>query len=470
MKTTKRIIAVLLVFAMLFGVTATAGAAWNSEYPNNSNFIKISSAQVNSKISNDDTFIVMLYLPSCINCHLIGENVVSKWMTDYNKKVYGVDLTSDSFPRFAVEKYGSSVSTPVIAFIEDGNVVNSFAGDTEYSTLNSAFYEFLSHESSYVKVQGIDITSSSKSFFLGQNFYLTAKLTPSNATIKAVEWSSSDESVASVNPSGRVFALKPGTAVITAKSADGGYTDTCTVTVSDLYVTSLVITRLPYKTVYQVGETHSNDGLLLEVTYSNGDVKTLNCGYSWFPPYMDTPGQKEVEVRYGGKSVYYYITVEGEAEPDTPDIPDEPDEPTYNNVTSVDIVVDRNFDSSYTAQLSVKLNPSDAEYKKIDWYSSDSCVASVSSNGLVTLNSCDGTATITVKVTNKDGSAVTDSVTVDNYSNGGDEDNTDTGIDDPNGDSSDTQTDGGLFSMFLNLFVSMFGFFSAFISLIFAFI
>ncbi len=460
MKITKKILAVLLAFAMLFGATVTVNA-WNNEYLDNSNFIDITSAQVDSKISNGDTFIVMLYLPNCTNCVVLGNNVVNKWMTDYDETVYGVDLTDDGFPAFVIEKYGYSVGTPVIAFVEDGVVTDSFMGKSSDSeaNLNAAFYEYIMNDASSVRVQGVNIASSAN-FFSGQNYYLTATVSPSNATNKALEWSSSNESVASVNYNGRVYAHSPGTAVITVKTVDGGYTDSCVVTVSDLYVTSLVITRLPDKTVYQVGETHTNDGLLLEVTYSNGEVKTLDCGYSWYPPYMDNPGQKKVEIGYGGKWTYYYITVEGGSEPD------EPVTPTYKNATSVDIIVDRDFGDTNTAQLSAKINPSDAEYSRIDWLSSNISVANVNAYGLVTLNGSEGSAVITARVTNKDGSTVTDSITV-NYTNPGDGDEGSSEIED--GDGTQPENSGGILGAIFGFFLSMFDLFMAFISIIFAF-
>ena len=62
---------------------------------------------------------------------------------------------------------------------------------------------------------------------------LTATVAPDNATNKAVNWTSSDSTVAAVDQNGVVTALARGTAVITATAADGsGVSATCTVTVS----------------------------------------------------------------------------------------------------------------------------------------------------------------------------------------------------------------------------------------------
>ena len=61
---------------------------------------------------------------------------------------------------------------------------------------------------------------------------LTATVAPDNATNKAVNWTSSDSTVATVDQNGVVTAVDRGTATITVTTEDGNYTATCTVTVS----------------------------------------------------------------------------------------------------------------------------------------------------------------------------------------------------------------------------------------------
>ena len=51
---------------------------------------------------------------------------------------------------------------------------------------------------------------------VGESFALQEKVTPNNATMKTVSWSSSDETVATVDADGVVTVLKIGTCKITA--------------------------------------------------------------------------------------------------------------------------------------------------------------------------------------------------------------------------------------------------------------
>ncbi len=62
---------------------------------------------------------------------------------------------------------------------------------------------------------------------------LNGAVVPEDASVKGIVWSSSDTTVATVSETGLVSPLKNGTAVITAKSADGRVTisDTCALTI-----------------------------------------------------------------------------------------------------------------------------------------------------------------------------------------------------------------------------------------------
>lgn len=83
-----------------------------------------------------------------------------------------------------------------------------------------------------VAVTGVDLNKATLNLKVGKSATLVATVNPSNADNKAVVWSSSDESVATVDQNGKVTAKKVGTATITVTTVDGGYTDTCSVTVT----------------------------------------------------------------------------------------------------------------------------------------------------------------------------------------------------------------------------------------------
>ena len=85
--------------------------------------------------------------------------------------------------------------------------------------------------SGIVSVTGVSLNASNATISVGQSKQLVATVSPSSATNKKVTWSSSNSKVAKVDSSGKVTAVGSGTAVITAKTANGGKTAKCNVTV-----------------------------------------------------------------------------------------------------------------------------------------------------------------------------------------------------------------------------------------------
>lgn len=73
-----------------------------------------------------------------------------------------------------------------------------------------------------VKVTGIDITGNQPTMNVGETMQLTAVIKPENATNKAVVWSSKNETVATVDQTGKVKAHAPGLVdiVVTSKESN----------------------------------------------------------------------------------------------------------------------------------------------------------------------------------------------------------------------------------------------------------
>lgn len=80
-------------------------------------------------------------------------------------------------------------------------------------------------------VTGVSLNQTSATMEIGATLQLTATVSPSNATNKAVTWSS-NRPVASVDSNGLVTALAAGSATITVRTNDGSKTATCNVTVN----------------------------------------------------------------------------------------------------------------------------------------------------------------------------------------------------------------------------------------------
>ena len=85
-----------------------------------------------------------------------------------------------------------------------------------------------------IPVTGLTLNHTDLSREALDEFQLQATVSPENAANKNILWSSSDESVATVDANGKVRTLSKGVATITATAADGyGATATCTVRVTN---------------------------------------------------------------------------------------------------------------------------------------------------------------------------------------------------------------------------------------------
>ena len=102
-------------------------------------------------------------------------------------------------------------------------------------------------------VTGVTVEPTSKAIAVGEETQLTATVTPEDASIKTVTWSSSNTSVATVDSTGKVTGVSAGTATITVTTTDGGKTATCEITVGEVAVTGITLDK--ESALVEVGRT-----------------------------------------------------------------------------------------------------------------------------------------------------------------------------------------------------------------------
>ncbi len=113
-----------------------------------------------------------------------------------------------------------------------------------------------------IRVTGVHLSDTTKSLNLESRTQLTATVEPDNAANKNVTWSSSDGNVATVDENGLVTAVGTGTADIAAETQDGGYTASCTVTVTgstDVRVNGISLNKNKLELSYKATEQLTAD-------------------------------------------------------------------------------------------------------------------------------------------------------------------------------------------------------------------
>ncbi len=204
------------------------------------------------------------------------------------------------------------------------------------------------------------ITISDKSLTLEVDHYKTLRIKGTNSY---VSWSSDNSNVASVTKNGRVFANHTGTAKITATV--NGKKLTCRVNV--IYLKKEVTLdrgksyTLPLAGTKGKAVWSSNDESVATVS-DTGKVKAI------------APGTATITAKVDGKTLNSYITV-------------------INGIDRKNVVLELGGWAGYTQTL--KFSPKNLG--KVKWTSSNSKIATVSRNGLVTAKE-PGTVKITASV------------------------------------------------------------------------
>lgn len=144
-----------------------------------------------------------------------------------------------------------------------------------------------------VSVKKITIDQTLVELKVGRTLTLTATITPEDATNKALDWTSSDESVATVED-GKVTALSIGTAAITATAKDGsGKSASCVVSVvsnpnpDEILVENITLSKT--EVTLNVGET-----LKLTATVTPDDA--TDASLNWISTNEDVAMISEGEI------------------------------------------------------------------------------------------------------------------------------------------------------------------------------
>ena len=144
-------------------------------------------------------------------------------------------------------------------------------------------------------VNGVSLSYETLTMYKGKSATLKATVTPDTALNKEVSWTSSNESVATVNNNGVVSAISEGTTVITVKTSEGGYTATC----------ALTVIAEEEETPYNPDTTDSDIYFITDSTLSNGtydstaDEYTFSISKNYKQIYVNAP-EKVIVIELNG--------------------------------------------------------------------------------------------------------------------------------------------------------------------------
>jgi len=158
---------------------------------------------------------------------------------------------------------------------------------------------------STVAVTGVSLNKTSTTILVNGTEKLTATVAPDNATNKAVTWSTSDPTKATVE-NGTVTAKAAGTATITVTTADQNKTATCTVTVSATAVAVTGVSLNKTSTSITVGNTE-----LLTATIAPSGATNQNVTWSTSNAAIATVNEGTVTAKAAGSATITVTTADG---------------------------------------------------------------------------------------------------------------------------------------------------------------
>lgn len=275
-------------------------------------------------------------------------------------------------------------SSTVVLKIDENRTYSSRQGTVEFKQQNGNLKHTITiNQAGLIAVTSVELDQVNLSIYPGETAKLTATVKPENATDKTITWYTSEPSIAKVDNSGTVTALREGSAIITAKSGDK--TAVCNVQVC-VVVSSIQLNKT-YITIY-TGETYT---LVATVKPDNATDKTVN----WTSTNEEIASVDENgKVTAVKKGVATILAKAGNRTAECRVVVKVP-------VSSIEL--NKSELTLYEGEeeyLSATIYPEEASDETIIWRSSDYTIANLYSNGKV-IALKGGVATITAKAGDK---------------------------------------------------------------------
>lgn len=150
---------------------------------------------------------------------------------------------------------------------------------------------------------GITLNKKTIDLKVGASETLTATIEPANSNVAKPTWSSSDETIATVDANGKVTGIKAGTATITATAKD--QKATCSVTVTNVYVTKVEVDTENSSTSLKAGQTVQFHALLTGENSEPATDQTITWSLSG-----DNAGLATIDAVTGDVTIKSDITVD----------------------------------------------------------------------------------------------------------------------------------------------------------------
>lgn len=279
-----------------------------------------------------------------------------------------------------------SADPSVVTVDGDGRVTAVGSGETYVIATTPNGLSAAATVRVHVRSTAAQIVPGDVTLGTGATLSLRVSYLPEDATDSVVEWTSNQPRVLSVDEEGAIRAISAGTAVVTATTADG-LTAMTTITVepaaSDFQInpTQLTIER---------GQTHALEAWFIGADGQPDESLDHHVEWASSNPAVATVADGVVTAVSSGTAV---ITASADGFQSACSVRVETNvQSVALNMTELYLLREQT-DSPF--QLSATVTPADADDTRLTYSTDNPLVATVTSDGLVTLTGGYGTATIT---------------------------------------------------------------------------
>ena len=232
------------------------------------------------------------------------------------------------------------------------------------------------------RVTSLRINRDKTTIYAGDTLQVTSTASPATASNQEVIWTSSDESVASIDKDGLITALDRGTTVITATAVDGSEKTTSFTLTVKKYVSAITLDK--EKLTLYVGERGT-----VKQTVLPEDANDRNVIWQSSDPGVATVSNGTITGVKAGTTTITCTARDGSNISKTCEVT------VIQQISSIVLAeTNKTVNVGDKFVVNTTINPEDAASAALKWISSSDAVATVNENGEIVAKGR-GTATIT---------------------------------------------------------------------------
>ena len=237
-----------------------------------------------------------------MNCNTYTDLFIWKHDGKIKDGMFEIDLTNSINNAYKFFKYNNETVEVSFKVLSEASAGDNTHIDSDYSkSSNNIFY----NPNGSTVINEIDLSPNKPVIAVGRTIYLGKTITPEDAIYDKINWSTSDNSIVSINNMGQITGIKKGNATITAQINNASQS-------ADVSV---------YEITSNISNSEENSQVLDKATdiitaitkdkdTSNTDITNVNDAINEIETGAENGNDFNIDVKYNTKSANEYKNIE----------------------------------------------------------------------------------------------------------------------------------------------------------------